>query len=117
MLKLLLVDDDNNFLSILKGHLAKKGFDVVTACGVNDAIGKLTKQKFDVICSDYNLNDGNGIEIFDYIKLKKIDIKKALLSGTENTLLEKQVLYYGGVFLHKGSDDFTEYFDKLTAIF
>lgn len=37
MKKILLVDDDSNYIWLLKNFLQRKGYEVITACSVEDA--------------------------------------------------------------------------------
>jgi DNA-binding response OmpR family regulator len=62
-MKILLVEDDPNLLSILRKGLSEKNFDVSAALDGTTAIDMLASSKFDVIVLDVMLPDINGIEI------------------------------------------------------
>jgi DNA-binding NtrC family response regulator len=62
--RLLLVDDDELVLSTLTLVLARNGFAVVPACGVNQALRLITQQPFDVLLSDLHMpGAGDGLTV------------------------------------------------------
>lgn len=62
-MKILLVEDEPNLLSILKKGLAEKNFDVSAALDGTTALTMLESNVFDVVVLDVMLPDINGIEI------------------------------------------------------
>lgn len=62
-MKILLVEDEPNLLSILKKGLAEKNFDVSAALDGTTALAMLESNVFDVVVLDVMLPDVNGIEI------------------------------------------------------
>lgn len=62
-MKILLVEDEPNLLSILKKGLAEKNFDVSAALDGTTALAMLESNAFDVVVLDVMLPDINGIEI------------------------------------------------------
>jgi len=62
-MKILLVEDEPNLLSILRKGLAEKNFDVSAALDGTTAMAMLESNTFDVIVLDVMLPDINGIEI------------------------------------------------------
>ena len=64
MRKLLIIDDNLDFLGFLTSAL-EKYFEVYTATGVKDALRLLEHQKVEAICSDYNMRDGTGLDLLE----------------------------------------------------
>lgn len=65
MLKLLLVDDDALFLSLLSRGLRKQGIDVTTADSGSAALTLLDTESFNVVLSDVSMPGGpSGIDVF-----------------------------------------------------
>lgn len=68
MAKVLIVEDDVSFCTMLQTFLEKKGFDVSTAYTGVDALGLLAKEKFEIVVSDVRLPDKEGLEILKEVK-------------------------------------------------
>lgn len=62
-MKILLVEDEPNLLSILRKGLAEKNFDVSAALDGTTAMTMLESNTFDVVVLDVMLPDINGVEI------------------------------------------------------
>lgn len=62
MKRILLVDDDKTFRYALSELLSKE-FEVLKSFGVKDALKKLETASVDLICSDYNMRDGTGLDL------------------------------------------------------
>lgn len=60
MKRLLIVDDDMDFLQLLCSILEKQ-FEVYTATGVKAAMQVLNTSMIDAVCSDFNMRDGTGL--------------------------------------------------------
>lgn len=63
MAKILIVDDDNVTLSILKQVLYKANHDVTTAIDGEEAIQYVKDTVYDIIVTDFNMPGMNGIEL------------------------------------------------------
>lgn len=70
MLKVLIVDDDINFCSILGSYITRKGFEVKEAYNCNDALHILGATNFEIILTDFRLPDRNGFELLQDIKTR-----------------------------------------------
>ena len=104
MRKLLIIDDNLDFLGFLTSAL-EKYFEVYTATGVKDALRLLEHQKVEAICSDYNMKDGTGLELLEDIRQKGITVPFLLMSGDDDYLLEQKAKLCGGVFCSKTDCD------------
>ena len=100
MRKLLIIDDNLDFLGFLASAL-EKYFEVYTATGVKDALRLLEHQKVEAICSDYNMRDGTGLDLLEEIRQKGITVPFLLMSGDDDFLIEQQTKFCGGVFCSK----------------
>lgn len=70
MFKVLLIDDEESILKIIKTVLTKEGYEVDTAKSKSEALTKLTTNIYNLILSDYLLEDGTGIEILEDFRKK-----------------------------------------------
>ncbi len=66
--RILLIDDEENILRIIKKFLQDNSYNVKTAKSKNEAVEILKKQKFDIVLSDYRLPDGTGLEILEFFR-------------------------------------------------
>ncbi|WP_028950275.1 sigma-54-dependent transcriptional regulator [Sulfurihydrogenibium subterraneum] len=70
MFKVLLIDDEESILKIIKTVLTKEGYEVDTAKSKSEALTKLNTNNYNLILSDYLLEDGTGIEILEAFRKK-----------------------------------------------
>jgi DNA-binding response OmpR family regulator len=66
--KILIVEDDQDFISILKIKFTSEGFSVVTAENGDDGVTMAEKEKPDLVISDVLIPQMNGIEMAKKIK-------------------------------------------------
>ncbi|HEV09201.1 MAG TPA: sigma-54-dependent Fis family transcriptional regulator [Sulfurihydrogenibium azorense] len=70
MFKILMIDDEERILKILETVLTKEGYNVETAKSKSEAFQKLNSNNYNLILSDYLLEDGTGMEILEYLREK-----------------------------------------------
>ncbi len=102
MNSILLVDDDQNFLEILSSALKNKGINTVLASGVDEALNLINKIKFDLICSDYEMGQKNGLDLLKYLRKEYNTTKFIMLTGHDDSKLQYEVECNKGIFLAKG---------------
>jgi CheY-like chemotaxis protein len=66
--RILVVDDDENILSLERTILEQKGFHVTTAGGGEEALRLLREQAFDLVLLDVMMPDKDGFEVCRLIK-------------------------------------------------
>ncbi len=66
--RILIVDDEENILELLKYNLEKNGFEVVPKDNGEDAIEEMEKEDFDLVLLDLMLPGINGLEILKFIR-------------------------------------------------
>ncbi|MCI8611797.1 MAG: response regulator [Clostridiales bacterium] len=107
MKRILLVDDDETFRYIL-AELLKKEFEVLESSGVKDALSKLKIASVDLICSDYRMGDGTGLDLLRCCKEPNISIPFLLMSADDSNHLSEKANLYGIDFCEKADHDFLE---------
>lgn len=67
-MKILIVDDEEKLLKILKKYFEVEGFSVETALDGEEAIFKIDENKIDLVILDWMIPKISGIEVCKYIK-------------------------------------------------
>lgn len=80
-MKLMLVDDEERFLSTTKKLLARKGHDVETATSGSEALEKLAIQDIHVVILDVKMPGMDGIETLKAIKRRFPLVEVIMLTG------------------------------------
>jgi len=80
-IKLLMVDDEEEFLVSSSRALSRRGFDVEMALNGVTALELIDKQKFDIVVLDVKMPDIDGLEVYRQIHAKLPDMPVILLTG------------------------------------
>lgn len=83
-IRLLLVDDELEFLHALEPGLSRRGFEVTMAESGSTALELLSNRVFDVIVLDVKMPGINGVDTFREIKRSAPDLPVILLTGHGN---------------------------------
>jgi DNA-binding response OmpR family regulator len=78
---ILVVDDEPNFLELMKSALGKRGFDVNTASNGPDALKLLETELFDFALLDLKLGPADGIDLLAEIKRRQPRIRAIMVTG------------------------------------
>ena len=87
--RVLLVDDEEEFLDIMSERMRNRGIEVTTASSAKEALQKIEQELFDAIILDFQMPEMNGLETIKAIKAKKPELQIILLSG--QATLEKGI--------------------------
>jgi DNA-binding NtrC family response regulator len=80
-IRLLLVDDEVDYLAIQAKLLQRRGFNVSTALSGPEALNLLAQQEFDSILLDMRMPGMDGLETIEAIREKGIRIPILIVSG------------------------------------
>jgi DNA-binding NtrC family response regulator len=80
-IKLLLVDDEKEFVEVLSERLEVRDFDVKIALSGKEALKWIYKSEFDVVLLDVMIPGEDGIEILTEIKRARPLIQIIMLTG------------------------------------
>lgn len=95
-LSLLVVDDEQEIVSILASGLESAGFTVFKAFSVEDAMGIIQAQKIDLVISDIRLPQKDGFELLKWIKNSQYhNIKVIFVTGSVDIPLD--LAFSGGI--------------------
>ncbi|MBI2054265.1 MAG: response regulator [Candidatus Staskawiczbacteria bacterium] len=82
--KILIVEDDKDFLFILQESLKKEGFSVIISENGRDGLAKAEKEKPDLIILDILMPAMDGYEVAEKIKEKNISAKVIFLTNLKD---------------------------------
>ncbi len=118
MIKILLVDDELHLLEITKAFLeASKEIEVETALSAMDAIEKIRMTGFDVIVSDYQMPEMNGIELLRTIRSQNDPTPFILFTGKGREEVVIDALNAGADFyLQKGGDPRAQFAELVSMV-
>lgn len=116
--KILLVDDEKEFLEVMSDRMTARGMDVSTAESAQEALQKVEKGGYDAIVLDLQMPGVDGIETLKALKKNRPELQIILLSG--HATLEKGVeaMKLGAMdFMEKPADlnELTEKIKKAQA--
>jgi len=80
-MKMMLVDDEERFLSTTEKLLLRKGYDVLTATSGNEALEKLRTHNVHVVILDVKMPGMDGIETLKAIKRAYPLVEVIMLTG------------------------------------
>ncbi|MCP4115424.1 MAG: response regulator [Desulfobacteraceae bacterium] len=87
--KILLVDDEKEFLEAMSERMTNRGMDVTTALSAKEAIEKVKNENFDAIIVDLLMPEMDGLEALETLKQINADLQVILLTG--NATVEKGI--------------------------
>lgn len=79
--KVLLVDDEENFINTLAERMRTRGMDVSTTTSPKEALKMIEEESFDAIVLDLLMPEMNGLETLNIMKEKNPDLQVILLTG------------------------------------
>ena len=86
---ILIVDDEKNYLIILKALLASEGYEVITEVNALNALQLLKETDFDLVITDMKMPKMDGIELLN--EVKKIDSELPVIIMTAYGTIEMAV--------------------------
>ena len=80
--RVLLVDDDEAVRAMMNATLERKGFEVVAAASVTEALKHIATESFDVLITDLHMpNPGDGFTVITAMRHSQPDALTLLVSG------------------------------------
>ncbi len=94
MAKILVVDDDIQFLGYLKVILENAGYSVETAANGEEGLRVLKQEDFDLLITDIVMPVVDGISFLDEIMNERIDLKVICISGGGERIQARDALLF-----------------------
>ena len=86
-LKVLIVDDEKEFLNIIAERIAARGMVVSTASSAEDALNMIEEKSYDVVIMDFMMPALDGFKALKLMKTRQPEVQILLLTGN---LLDEQ---------------------------
>ena len=103
--KVLLVDDEKDFVEALGERMRVRGMDVSTSVSPKEALKKIEEESYDVVVLDLLMPEMDGIEVLKTIKEKKPEIQIILLTGHGSIEKGVEAMKFGAMdFIEKPAD-------------
>ncbi len=103
--RLLVVDDDRAFQQRLARAMEKRGFEADTADSVQEALAKIDTAPPAFAVVDMRLEDGNGLDVVEAIRVRRPDARVVILTGYGNIATAVTAVKLGAVdYLSKPAD-------------
>ena len=112
--KVLLVDDETDFLATLAERLEARGLKVNTAASGEDAVKKVDGQNFDLIILDLAMPGIDGLETLKLIKAKQPDTEIVMLSGQGSIKTSMEAMRLGAEDFIEKPVDIAELMTKIS---
>ncbi|WP_320006230.1 response regulator [Maridesulfovibrio sp.] len=80
-IRILLIDDEKGFSSVLAKRLTRRGVEVITAEDGADGLFKLDMEFFQVVILDMKMPGMNGLQVLKTIKNRHPGVEVILLTG------------------------------------
>ena len=116
--KVLLVDDEGDFLEALSQRMTSRGMEVTTTTSAREAIKKVEEGSFDAVILDLMMPEMDGLEVLQTLKQKKPEIQVILLTGHGSVAKGIEAMKLGAMdFLEKPAEikELTEKIKKAQA--
>ena len=105
---ILLVDDEEDLTDILSFYFQEAGFKTFTAQSGNEGFNITTKEKIDMVISDIQMPNGDGVELLKKIRDFNPNIPSVGLVTGYSKYSEDDIKKLGAAFLMKKPIDMDE---------
>jgi two-component system, OmpR family, response regulator len=77
----LVVDDEENFLTLLKWFLTARGFDIVTTPSAQESLDLVQQRDFDIALLDIKLGTTDGLTLMDSLTERQPGLKVIVMTA------------------------------------
>ena len=102
MPKLLIVDDEIDIREFAKRFFKKRGIEVFTAAGGNEAFEIIKVEQPDLVLLDVRMEEMTGVDLLNMIRDDGNDVRVVMVSGVEEEEIINETKRLGVIgFIHK----------------
>jgi len=77
----LVVDDEENFLTLLKWFLTERGFDIETTPSAEESLDLVQQRTFDVALLDIRLGAADGLSLLESLTERQPEMKVIIMTA------------------------------------
>jgi DNA-binding NtrC family response regulator len=111
--KILLVDDEEDFLEAMAERMRNKGMEVTTTTSAAEALKMIEKESFDAVILDFLMPDMDGLEALKRFKDKRPELQVILLTGHATVKRGIEAMKLGAMDLVEKPADMQKLSDKI----
>jgi DNA-binding NtrC family response regulator len=93
--KILVVDDEAIMRNLLLKILEQEGYNVTTVGSYQEAVAKLSTEKYDIVLSDVKMPEASGFELLKTIKKEWPQSAVIMMTGYGDAYTVKEALMLG----------------------
>ena len=79
--KVLLIDDEKDFLEVMSERMQNRDIDVTTASSAREALALVEKESYDAIILDLQMPEMDGLQALERLKAINPELQVILLTG------------------------------------
>jgi len=111
--KILLVDDEKDFLEALSQRISIRGIDVSSTTSAKKAIKKIEAESYDAIILDLQMPEMDGLEVLKTIKKLKPELQIIVLTGHATVKKAIEAMKLGALDLIEKPADLDTIMEKI----
>ena len=116
-IRLLIVDDEKDFVNILSKRIKRRNIDVAKAFSGAEAIQALRGREFDVAVLDLKMEDMDGIEVLKMLKIMDPKLAVIMLTGHGSAEAAEQGIKLGAFDYLTKPCELEELLEKIMAAY
>ncbi len=115
--RMLVVDDEAPTVELLKALLTSQGFDVDGASSGEQARALFAEHTYDLVLTDKNLGDANGVDLIKEIHAVSPETRVLLMTGFATVESAVDAMHFGAVgYLRKPFRDLDEVIERVDEV-
>ncbi|MDY6831236.1 MAG: response regulator [Thermodesulfobacteriota bacterium] len=111
--KVLIVDDEKDFLDLISERLKARDMNVSTATRGEDAVSLIDQESYDAVVLDLQMPGMDGLEVLKRIKEKNPDVQVILLTGHATVEKGVEAMKLGAMDLIEKPADLPTIIDRI----
>ena len=78
---ILVIDDEENFLTLVRWFLSQRGFEIETASSTDEALEIVEERSFDIALLDIRLGTADGLSLLDALAERSPSMKVVMMTA------------------------------------